>query len=393
VAWAASLACGSGARADTEDACSNEGEADSEPALELGREVELVLSGDHDGPLDCHAPRPGPEVLRFVPPYESRYRVTAQGEGTYEIAHHPDCDSSASACAYAAREAALELEASQPTRIGIAGSEGRVAVRVQEVSPQACPDENLVIDVLPLALARDSSQSVGRFSSGCGGEGDEDILAFTVPRGGGGTFGFRAHSDAFDPSLWLRAGCAGEELACNDDIEVGLDASMGAVLEEGREFALGVDTLSPDGGPYTLHVDRLVDGCPTTDLGMVLPVEVAGDTDELVNAHGSRCGGWTERDALFTWTAAAAGTIEVRLHDPDAPGLLAVWEGGCGGTLLACGAGTESGGQPIVLEVQAGAALMIAVDGLRAGAGAFTLAIAGSGDAPTGAATVASWRR
>lgn len=115
----------------------------------------------------------------------------------------------------------------------------------------------------------------------CGGAGRDRVWSFTIDR----ELDFTARSGGYDTVLYLRDGCDGSELACDDDIDRNSDrgSRIAATLEPGTYF-LFLDSYDQDVDSYTL---ALTFAEPGTDAGV--PMVDAGPP--------SRDAGTSSRDA------------------------------------------------------------------------------------------------
>lgn len=103
----------------------------------------------------------------------------------------------------------------------------------------------------------------------CGGAGPERAYAFTLAS----RAGLVARSSGFDTILHLRAGCEGDELACDDDVDT--DTDRGSLLEtilEPGAYVLFLDAYDARVGAFTLELTFT----PIADHDAGAPVEDAG---------------------------------------------------------------------------------------------------------------------
>lgn len=95
--------------------------------------------------------------------------------------------------------------------------------------------------------------SIGGASCGGGGTGAADF-AFTFKPSAAGFYVIDTKVSQFDTVLSVRrGGCAGEELACNDDA-VGLTSEIGVLMEQNETYIVVVDSFAPEGGDFTVNV-------------------------------------------------------------------------------------------------------------------------------------------
>jgi len=134
------------------------------------------------------------------------------------------------------------------------------------------------IDPVSQVLEGDMALFAADTSGSCGGAGRERVWTFTTDR----VMRFTARSSGYDSVLYLRLGCAGAELACNDDVD--RDTDRGSRIERNlgpATYALFLDAYDQEVATYTLTLtfDAIDDdaGVPTPDSGA--PARDAGRPD------------------------------------------------------------------------------------------------------------------
>ncbi|MCB9615867.1 MAG: CAP domain-containing protein [Sandaracinus sp.] len=94
----------------------------------------------------------------------------------------------------------------------------------------------------------------GSARGSCGGGGPEAVFEFTAPFAG--DFVFDTEGTSFDTVLYVRSGCGGDEIACNDDVRSGvLTSRLTLTLAACQTVLVYVDGFNPDhAGAVRLNV-------------------------------------------------------------------------------------------------------------------------------------------
>lgn len=129
----------------------------------------------------------------------------------------------------------------------------------------------------------------GNTTGSCGGAGPERVYTLTLPARAAVTIEARGA----DPLLYLRRGCEGAEIACNDDIsDVARNARVEAVLDAGT-YSVFVDAYDNSTTDVTLNVtityDMTVDAGRAADAGQPDAASVVtGDAGTFENGDAGR---------------------------------------------------------------------------------------------------------
>lgn len=146
-----------------------------------------------------------------------------------------------------------------------------------------------------------------------------------------------------------------------------LDCSMGETCPDGMvcvlDFVCIWEPLPPPPGM-----------CPDQDLGNTVPQSVMGDNTGLGDDHVSSCGDGGGEDAMYQFTAAAAGSYTFDTAGSPGDTILSVIDG-CGGPELDCNDDTVGLTSEVTLMMAAGQTVIIVVDGYGGEIGPFTLNI------------------
>src|SRR5688500_10072612 len=136
---------------------------------------------------------------------------------------------------------------------------------------------------LPAIVTGQASDEIDRLTPSCAlyGSAGEALYLFTAEQAGMYRFDTRG-SDADTLVQVLEGDCTGEELACNDDSELGgLAAIADLDLSEGQTVLVNVDSLDGSGS-YALSVDRFdptTEPTPTSDDGSCCSPQLSGGCD------------------------------------------------------------------------------------------------------------------
>jgi hypothetical protein len=215
------------------------------------------------------------------------------------------------------------------------------------------------------------------FTASCGAGGSPDrMLVWTAPVTD--YYVFDTFGSGFDTVLGLYAECAGEELACSNNVgELG-QSEVVRKFEVGREALILVDGANGDRGQGVLNIQRVT--CPDADLeGQVFPVELS--TRGFGDDASFACGGNGQEDRAYHWVAPQDGLYYFRVTAETFTPALTLLDGPrCGDRVLGCGgAQVPAFGAEVVRYVRAGQPVSLVVDGVD-GSGLFTLDIARKDD-------------
>jgi len=174
----------------------------------------------------------------------------------------------------------------------------------------------------------------------------------------------------------LDGGCAGPELACNDDAPTGSHSRLLVQLTQGQTVVVAVDGAGGEEGPYTLTVDKFIaPPCPMTVLPSAVPQTLSGDTAGLTDYLTPMCGapGGPEHTYGFTAPASANYTFDTIGSSFDT--VLHVHDAQCLGPELGCNDDAVGVASEVTVFLTMGQTVVIAVDGFGGDAGPFTLHI------------------
>ena len=192
------------------------------------------------------------------------------------------------------------------------------------------------------------------WGASCGDGGNiapDAAYQWTAPADG--TYAIDTNGSDFDTILSVRtADCAGTELSCNDDYPgLGVQSRVLVALTEGQTVVIVVDGFGTASGNYVLNVDLAPEPtptptptetpaitCPQFYLDAALPTPASGTTSGTSGLGGASCGdgGSFAPEAIYQWTAPAAGAYTIDTFGSTFDTLLYVRDAGCWGTELAC---------------------------------------------------------
>lgn len=248
-----------------------------------------------------------------------------------------------------------------------------------------CPDEELE-GTLPMNVRGNTLGRSDDFAGSCseGAPAPDVSFSWTAPEDG--VFTFDTLGTSFDTVLFVLDGaCAGEELACNDDLDPARQVRQSAVavdLEAGQTVTIVVDGFSADHvGEVELHINGGNATCPDDTLDRV-PAHVIGSTETAIAASSSTCGGAFASERSYSLVADIAGTYTFDTFGSSFDTVLYVLDGGCDGTTLACNDDAESSSASgALVDLHEGQTVTVIVDGAPGHRGDFDLAVGRLGGA------------
>lgn len=243
---------------------------------------------------------------------------------------------------------------------------GSYALNVDQV---ACPDDSLP-QLVPQDVSDNTALAIDKLHGSCssGGPLDESPdLAYSFTAPADGEYTFDTFGSGYDTLLYVLEGaaCNGDELACSDNYPGDLASALSLQLTAGQEVTVVVDGNFGGTGPFELHVGQLGGGlCPDSDLGNALPNSASGDTSDGDNTVAGTCGGFTQPDDTYLFTASQDGLYTFSTLTADFDTVVFVRDGGCGGVELGCNDDYSFTSQSqVAVGLVDGQTVMVAVDG------------------------------
>jgi hypothetical protein len=205
---------------------------------------------------------------------------------------------------------------------------------------------------------------------------------FTAPADGGYSFAatYSENASFTLPLFALTGGCDGEASACTSSSSLTDVDALTLRMQAGETAAVFVSGMYDNSD---VHFDLVVDEvemptCPMAEVPAMLPAIVPSTTIAAGNDHAPSCGGAIGSDAEITFTAPTDGPYVFASQSNDVYPVVAVLDGTCEGSEIACvdpaGAGTY--GEPgAVVDLVAGQEVTVVVDDRRGEAGDFDLVV------------------
>jgi hypothetical protein len=207
----------------------------------------------------------------------------------------------------------------------------------------ACPTEYIGSALGTVAEGSSYGLPAGRTAS-CGFGNAEVSFEWQSPSAG--SYVFDTVGSDFDTVLAVRAsGCAGPEIACNDDT-YGVASAVRMYLAEGESVILSLTDLSGVGGRFALNISSTSsDECLVADIGSAMgDVVLDGSLGTAGPGLTNQCGG-AGLASVVAWTAPYAGQFLFRTRNSGFDPVLDV-RFSCLGTAFECNddyEGLESG--------------------------------------------------
>lgn len=350
------------------------------PVGDLGDDVPIAMDGNTSVGFNGDSGSCGGGSGR-----EIAYLFTAPATGTYTFdtfgatfesriyVRDGVCEGRELACGIAGVLADLEQGQQVTVVVDGTGIGGAFTLHV-DTQGGACPDVDLGM-MTPQAIADTTMGKDNTAAGSCGGAfSPDDLYRFTAPEEG--IYQFDTFGSALDTVLYLRDGCVGNELACNDDVDGGSsDSRILAAMDLGDELIVAVDGNGM--GAYALHVEQVP--CPEAALIGSLPLAVDGSTVGALDKLDGSCGGGSDEspdvaysfvapyDGVYTFDTLGAG-FDSRVYLLDGAA--------CHGDELSCGDAYQFDlGAALAIPLVTDQAITVVVDGNGGAAGPFTLGV------------------
>lgn len=127
------------------------------------------------------------------------------------------------------------------------------------------------------------------------------------------------------------------------------------------------------GGVSPLEEERFA--CVDVDLGSSPSAQRNDTTATARNVLTGSCGGEDAPERVYRWEVPATGVYRITTDGSELDTILYVINGGCSGVELACNDDTVGTASQIDVDAEAGAELVIVVDGYGGEAGSYQLRI------------------
>ncbi len=256
------------------------------------------------------------------------------------------------------------MVAGQQVIVGVDGNgSGSYVLNVDQVP---CPDGSLGVN-FPFTVAGTTLNGVNKTQGSCSVVSDAPDYSYSFTAPTDGEYTFDTAGSGFDTVLYVLDGasCNGAQLACSDNFSFLSTSALSVPLTAGQTVSVVVDGANGAEGPFMLNVDQLGGGaCPDQDLGNLTPQSESGNNTGGDNTVAGTCGGFTQPDTTYLFTAAADGLYSFDTLGSDHDTVLFVRDGGCGGQEIACNDNFPGFTQSRVLvSLAADQTVMVGVDG------------------------------
>jgi len=227
---------------------------------------------------------------------------------------------------------------------------------------------------VPNTVRSSNARGCDEFTPSCvAGGGNEVVYTFVAPQSANYTFS--TLGSGFDTSLMLLEGlfCGARELDCDDDGGAGLDSLLRVGLAAGEEVTLAVDSFNGGTGNIVLEVtsdapqDICASHCAFTDMGS--NTTASGSNRNTCNVYRGSCGSESGNEALFRFTAPAAGEYRFNTDGSNYDTVLYALDSATCGRELQCNDDTRGLQSEVILNLAAGEAVVLAVGGFSGSQG------------------------
>ena len=210
---------------------------------------------------------------------------------------------------------------------------------------------------------------------GVGAGGLDRAYVWTPPSSG--CWAFDTLGAAFDTVVSVREGCAGAELACNDDADLLYDVAtseVGVWLPGGASVLLVVDGY--DGSEFgAFDLDIVGSTEVAVDVAMGTSLSTAGNSDGAdATLDPGLCPYASGADVILSWTAPASATWVFDLTGTSFDSVLSLHRP-CTPDALACADGFGAGGEVLDAWFVQGETVLIRIGGWNGETGPYTLTI------------------
>ena len=162
----------------------------------------------------------------------------------------PTCDDIYNNGSVSENECYLDCSQGESCPDGMACQYGYICV--WELLPGVCPSQDLG-DTVPQMIMGDTGPD-NEHDSSCGDGGGRDTT-YQFTASAAGTYVFDTEGSTIDTILSVLDGCAGAELACNDDTE-GSDSEVVFTMDAGQQVILVVEGYGGEPGAFVLNITQ-----------------------------------------------------------------------------------------------------------------------------------------
>ncbi len=362
------------------------------PDQDVGNAVPQTVAGDTSGHDNtdagsCGGAFSGDDLYEFTAPADGLYAFDTFGSALDTVLYVRDggCGGVEFDCnddfapGNPQSRVVMGLSAGQTVMIGVDGNgTGSYQLNISEVP---CPNEPYP-GTLPGSVAGSTVGGIDKVRGSCATdpvtfETPDYVYGFTAPEDG--EYTFTTFNSNMDTVLYILDGaaCNGDEIACSDDFQFNWTSALSLHLDAGQAVSVVVDGKFENEGDFVLDIGQLGGGlCPDTDLGNTIPVATSGNTSVGDNTVAGTCGGLTQNDDIYFFTAPMDGLYNFNTVGSVNDTVLIIRDGDCTGPELGCSdnTGFVSTDSNVAITLAQDQTVMVAVDGAF-GDGAYNLNI------------------
>jgi len=333
--------------------------------------------GDNTVGGSCGGAFAADDTWLFTAPADGLYSFDTVGSSYDTVLYVRDggCDGPETGCNDNLSFASTQSRVTQPMSTGdtvmvaVDGNgQGPYTLNIDQID---CPDAALASDP-EQTVFQTTFDGIDKLTGTCGGSGSPDYAwSFVAPADG--EYVFDTFGTAFDTVLYVLDGaaCNGTQLACNDNFQAQQTSAVSVGLVEGQAVTVVVDGQFGAQGVFQLDVSQLGGGaCPDQILDPGLPAGAQGNTSAGDNTVAGSCGGLSQPDDIFQFTAPQDGLYAIDTFGSGYDTVLFVRDGDCNGAELACNdnATFNTVQSQVSTQLTSGQTIVIAVDGNASGA-------------------------
>ncbi len=244
-----------------------------------------------------------------------------------------------------------------------------------DTSGCACWDEDLGSNTGAPVSSGNTGNDDDDLAPSCGGvSGPDRVLEFTAAAAG--TYTFDTFGSGYDTKLALYSNCT-TELLCNDDFG-GLQSQLTLDMSANQTVLVVVDGYGGGAGDWLLNIAAPGGGfpCQDQDIGNATGAGVAaGNSGVADDDLDPSCGSGNALDQAIRFTAPVASTYTFDTFGSGFDTVLSVWSD-CS-TESVCNDDTGGLQSQVAIDLAAGQAVLVLVDGYNGATGDWVLNISG----------------
>ncbi len=200
--------------------------------------------------------------------------------------------------------------------------------------------------------------------------GQDFIYSWTAPNSG--CFAFDSSESGFDTVLFVKRGCTGEEVACNDDASGEITTShAGFEVVGGETYVVVVDGYDASKvGPFQLDIQPTTPVPQDRDLGSTTGIVTGNTSSADSTSHPALCEYNSGKDIFMRWTPPSTDTWTFSLTGATSFDSVLSVHRACSSNAAACSdviSDVTGGGESITMNLWVGEEVTIRVGGYLAG--------------------------